>query len=223
MTSFIIKIIACFTMILDHIKYAIPALDNEITLYLGRISYPLFAFLLVEGYIHTSDLKKYCKRLFIFALISQIPFMLFRTLVGEWKMMNIMFTLLFGIACISVYDKIENKYISIPICILLILLGDYVNVDYGWFGITMMLLLYIFREDKFLKIVAYIALILFYFYTLNINYISKEIVVYFFAYILPLIPICLYNGNQGKKMKYFFYFFYPIHMIVLYGLSFLFI
>ena len=65
MTSFIIKIIACITMVLDHIKYAIPETECFLTTYFGRFAFPLFAFLLVEGYSHTSDLKKYYKRLFI--------------------------------------------------------------------------------------------------------------------------------------------------------------
>ena len=121
MSIFIIKIIACITMFLDHIKYAIPSTKNFITLYFGRISFPLFAFLITQGYIHTSNLKKYYTRLIIFGIISQIPFMFFRTLVGEWKMLNIMFTLLLGLAAITVYDKQKNKVISIPIIIMLII------------------------------------------------------------------------------------------------------
>ena len=111
MTSFVIKIIACITMVLDHIKYAIPCTNGILTEYFGRISFPLFAFLITEGYVHTKDFKKYCLRLLIFGIISQIPFMLFRTLVGEWKMLNIMFTMLLGLIAIFVYDKIEKNYI----------------------------------------------------------------------------------------------------------------
>ena len=98
MSSFVIKCIACITMLLDHIKYSGPIFQNFLTEYFGRLSFPLFAFLASEAYYHTSDLKKYYKRLFIFALISQIPFMYFRSLVGEWKMLNIMFTLILGMA-----------------------------------------------------------------------------------------------------------------------------
>ena len=78
-------------MCIDHIKYAIPVLKTPVTTFLGRISFPLFAFFISEGYIHTSNLKKYYARLIVFGLISQIPFMLFRTLIGEWMMLNIMF------------------------------------------------------------------------------------------------------------------------------------
>ncbi len=221
MTSFIIKIIACITMVLDHIKYAIPQTDCFITEYLGRLSYPLFAFLVVEGYVHTSDLKKYYKRLLIFAIISQIPFMLFRTLVGQWKMLNIMFTLLLGLLCITVYDKIKKEYISFPICIVLILLGEFLNVDYGWFGVAIIFILYVFKEKNILKLIAYTILIIIYFYFIGIKVINNTVVMLFISMLLPIIIILAYNGKQGKKMKYFFYWFYPIHMIILYALSFM--
>lgn len=133
MSIFVLKIIAEITMVLDHIKYidlGNPIFTNFATIYFGRISFPLFAFMISEGYAHTSDLKKYYKRLIILALFSQIPFMLFRHLVGEWKMLNIMFTLLLGLVCITVYDKLEKKYLSIPICIALIAIGRLIKVDY---------------------------------------------------------------------------------------------
>ena len=124
MSIFIIKIIACITMFLDHIKYAIPMTNNYVTKYLGRFAFPLFAFIITEGYVHTKDLRKYYKRLIIFAIISQIPFMLFRTLVGEYLMLNVIFTLLLGLISITVYDKIEKRYFSIPICISIIFLNS---------------------------------------------------------------------------------------------------
>ena len=97
MSIFSLKIIACISMVFDHIKYAIPETTCFLTQYFGRMSFPLFAFLVGEGYSHTSNLPKYYKRLILFALISQIPFMLFRTLVGQWQMLNILFTLLLGL------------------------------------------------------------------------------------------------------------------------------
>ncbi len=103
---FIIKIIACITMVLDHIKYVYEPSVNFVTLYLGRISFPLFAFLATEGYFHTSNIKKYFQRLITFGIISQIPFMIFRMYVGNWMMLNIMFTLILGLMAILIFDKI---------------------------------------------------------------------------------------------------------------------
>lgn len=187
-----------------------------ITEYFGRISYPLFAFLLVEGYIHTSNLKKYYKRLIIFAIISQIPFMLFRTLVGEFKMLNIMFTLLLGLLAITAYDKIKKEYISFPICIFIILIANYIKVDYGWFGVTTILMLYIFRNSKILKSLSYFFVVIFYFYIMNLDFTDIDIIKLLGAYCLPIIPMVLYNGEKGKSLKYFFYWFYPIHMVIFY-------
>ena len=164
MTIFVIKIIACITMVFDHIKYAIPITENWITVYLGRVAFPLFAFLITEGYMHTSNLKKYIERLIVFGLISQIPFMLFRTLVGEWKMLNIMFTLLLGLLAITAYDKISKKYISIPICIVLIILGELLKVDYGWFGVALVLILYVFKKQKYILTFSYIFLLISFLY-----------------------------------------------------------
>ena len=71
MNIFSIKLIACITMVFDHIKYGLPVTENFVTTYLGRISFPLFAFLITEGYVHTSNLKKYYQRLLIFGIIFQ--------------------------------------------------------------------------------------------------------------------------------------------------------
>lgn len=220
MTIYIIKIIACVTMLIDHIKYAIPETTNFITMYFGRISFPLFAFLLTEGYIHTSNLKRYYKRLIIFAIISQIPFMLFRTLVSEDKMLNIMFTLLLGLITITIYDKEKRKYISIPAILLIIYLGKKINVDYGWFGIATIFILYLFKDKKVILSIAYGILLLLYFYYNEILVFNKAIICYYIFYLIPIIFIMMYNGKLGKKTKYFYYTFYPVHMLILYLISF---
>ena len=76
MTSFVLKIIAIITMFIDHLGYAVFNRFSPLN-FIGRISFPIFAFQISEGYIHTKNVKKYLARLFIFSLISQIPFYLF--------------------------------------------------------------------------------------------------------------------------------------------------
>lgn len=223
MTSLVIKVIACVTMFLDHIKYSGTIFENFITEYFGRLSFPLFAFLVTEAYMHTSDLKRYYKRLFIFGLISQIPFMLFRTLVGEWRMLNIMFTLLFGLSCITIYDKIKQKYFSIPAIILIVVIGQLLNVDYGWFGILTVLVMYLLRDRKMFLPLVYGILIFSYYYSIAGNeYIleTKNVLSMIFIWSSTFI-INKYNGKKGRSLKYFFYFFYPIHMLGLYLLYFI--
>lgn len=157
MTGFILKIIALITMLLDHIKYAIPATNGLLTQYFGRISFPLFAFLITEGYIHTRSREKYIKRLLIFAIISQVPFMLFRTLVADKLMLNIIFTFLLGILGIEIFDYFKknteiNKMLGNVIVIIsflvIAMLGSYISVDYGWFGIVTVWIFYILKPSK---------------------------------------------------------------------------
>ena len=223
MTSFAIKIVACITMLLDHIKYAIPITDNFVTQYLGRIAFPLFAFLISEGYKHTKDLEKYYKRLIMFGLISQIPFMLFRTLVGEWELLNIMFALVLGLLCIDIFEKEKRKWISIPSVLVIVVLSEILKMDYGWFGVLTVFIIHVLKNKKIMLVLTYPIVTFLYYYSLIGNYIfSWEMMLYVIGTISSMIFILMYNGKEGKKTKYFFYWFYPVHVLIIYLLSFIF-
>lgn len=193
-----------------------------LTIYWGRLAFPLFAFVAVEGYMHTSDLKKYIKRLLIFGIISQIPFMLFRLLIAKDFMINIMFTLLLGILAITAFDKIKNKYLGIFISILLIIAGQVLHVDYGWYGVGLVFLIFITKKNNFIFFITYILYTLLYYF---IGYIKLDfhLIRYYIPFIitssLPIILMLLYNGKLGYKMKYFYYWFYPVHMLVIYCIA----
>ena len=103
-----LKILAMILMLLDHL-WATIVPGNQWMTNIGRMAFPIFAFLIVEGFIHTSNFKKYLKRLFIFALISEIPFNLIYT--GSWIFpfhQNVLFTLLLGLLCINEIDKMNK-------------------------------------------------------------------------------------------------------------------
>ena len=191
-------------------------------MYWGRLAFPLFAFLAVEGYLHTSDLKKYIKRLIIFGLISQIPFMLFRKLVGPEFSINIMFTILLGILAILSFDKMKNKYLGIFISVLLIILGQVLHVDYGWYGVGLVFLIYMTKKNKIVFGISYIVYTLLY-YFVGYMKLDFQFIRYYIPYIimssLPIILMLLYNGKLGYKMKYFYYWFYPVHMLLIYCIS----
>lgn len=217
MSIFTIKILACILMVIDHMRYTIPSFANETTLLLGRMSFPLFAFLITEGYSHTKNLKKYFLRLLIFGIISQIPFMLFRTLLGDKKiMLNVMFTFILGIFSMLAYDKINQKYYSIPICIFIIFIAKIINVDYGWYGTAMVLVFHIFKANKIELIISYFGLVLSYFISNDWLIFKRINIEVFIAYLVPLIFIHLYNGKKGRSIKYFFYLFYPVHLAIFY-------
>lgn len=219
MTSFILKMIALTFMTFDHVGDAIIEKFTFLNL-LGRIAFPIFAFQISEGYKHTQNFKKYFMRLFLFAVISQIPFMLFMQTFSNSFLLNIFFTLLIGLLGIYLYDKISNKIISIIVCIALPIIAQIIHVDYGAFGVSIILIFYIFRESKLLMSVFYILACI-------LKYLPRLLQYNFhYLYCLSLIFTCisivfilLYNGKQGKKVKYLLYFYYPVHLFVLYFIN----
>lgn len=241
LTGSTLKIIAMVTMFIDHIGAAVLArmlmaagageLDNTNTelvmewvnanadIYgayticrmIGRIAFPIFCFLLVEGFLHTSDAKKYAIRLFAFALISEIPFDLaFSSKVLEFEYQNVFFTLAIGLVTMMAYKKVEerefqNRFTKILVQILVGLLGAFaaqlLHTDYGMMGVLVIILFYVVRDNRFYQIAAGIVLFI-------------ENMTAWFAF----LPILAYNGKRGLNMKWGFYAFYPVHLLVLYGI-----
>ena len=229
--SNLLKILAIIFMLLDHM-WATIIPGNQWMTNVGRLAFPIFAFLIVEGFTHTSNLNKYIKRLFIFALISEIPFNLIYT--GSWIFpfhQNVMFTLLLGLLCISEMDKVKNnkeikfRIKSILKLVLYLLISIIGFVDYGITGVLTIIVFYIFKDFKYAWLGQMISLI--FLYIVFFKGQSVVINIFDFEYFLPLqsigilslIPIWLYNGKKGKKNKliqYIFYCFYPVHMLAIY-------
>lgn len=226
-----LKIIAMILMLLDHLWGTIIPGNQWMTL-IGRMAFPIFAFLIVEGFFHTSDLKKYMKRLFIFGLISEIPFNLIYTgsIIFPFHQ-NVMFTLLLGLLIINEIDKIKNnkeikkKIIPILKIFLFLLISIIGFVDYGVTGVLTIVVFYLFRGFKLAWIGQLISLILLYI----VFFEGQSVIFNIFNYeyflplqsigVLSLIFIWLYNGEKSKNnklIKYLFYSFYPVHMLVIY-------
>ena len=221
MNSFVLKIIACFCMFCDHIG---NVLFDKITVfnYIGRFAFIIFAFQIVQGYLHTHNIKNYIKRLFIFALISQIPFMLFYHFVMSGFTINVIFTLLFGLLVILIYDK-YHKFVGVASCLLLGLVAEVCNFDYGFFGVFIIFIFYLLRDKKLIMSIVFILSVILKYYSSIIKYGIPISYVFsgnpysmcmYFSF-LAIIPILLYNGKKGKDAKYLFYIFYPIHLLVL--------
>lgn len=197
---------------------------------IGRLAFPIFAFLATEGYFHTRNLKKYLLRLLCFAIISEIPYNILKTgTIYDYSRRNVLWTLLFGILLIHAIEYIRNKYDSIFLHILTIIsacaisfiFGIIVRADYGYAGIMTMLVFYLFKERKMQNLFCQ-AILLFAINTFILNSscvfignigIPKQL----FA-VFSLIPIWLYKGKQGYKSKtlsFIYYSFYPLHIILL--------
>ena len=154
MSAFVLKLIACVTMFIDHIGYAIFNGSSWFN-YIGRLAFPIFAFQISEGYIHTKSIKKYLLRLFLFALVSQIPFMLFHSIISEGFYLNVIFTLLFGLISIVIYDK-YNKFTGIMVAISLGIIASFLNCDYGFYGVFITFLFYVLNKNKLLLATGFV-------------------------------------------------------------------
>ena len=220
MSSFVLKMIAVISMLFDHVGYIIFSQFSFMN-YIGRLSFPIFAFLITEGYAHTSNLKKYFCRLFIFALISQIPYMLFAHTFSNGTSLNILFTLCLGLLSITLYEKENNKFLRILYVLICCITAHLFSYDYGWFGVVIIFIFHKFKSKKILMNSLFIV-------TTFINYFYKFLLYLKIEYLwiilfacLSLIPINLYNEKKGKNIKYFLYIFYPVHLILLYLLNFI--
>lgn len=235
-----LKTIAIITMLIDHIGAAFVCalpifLSNKsaplwegfpfsyfdfymLLRQIGRTAFPIFCFLIVEGFIHTHNRKAYAFRLFIFALISEIPFDLaIKNKLFTFEIQNVFFTLFLGLMAIIIMDfmteKLRTKGISPDLSkllsflsgILIFFLAELFNTDYAGSGVALIIIFYLFREKTTLAcVVGYLSFI-------------------FEPYCLPaflLIPF--YNKKRGRthigpfSLKYIFYFFYPVHLFVIY-------
>ena len=240
MSGFILKIIAYIAMFLGHSAFVNDAL---IPLYFfGRLAFPIFAFLLVEGYVHTKNYKKYLTRLIVFAIISQIP--AYRFIIGSYNIfengfpivyLNIFFTLTFGLISLKLYDIVKNKFkkgnktivtiISLIIPFIMAIIAEYLYFDYGFVGIALIMIFYLCRGHKILTSLSYSLLMISFMgqrlinvdTPLTVNYVRYILVQLLFLEI-SLVLITLYNGKRGKDNRYMrlgFYLFYPIHFFLL--------
>ena len=131
-------------MFLDHYHYIVGG--SEILNVIGRIAFPIFAFTLNEGYVHTRSLKKYLLRLFIFAVSIQMPSILF----GYDYPMNIFFTLFLGLLSICIFNlKKMNVILKIILIGFILFFSQKFKLDYGIYGILVIINFNIFRNNKF--------------------------------------------------------------------------
>ena len=219
-----LKILAVVTMLIDHLAaylwYDNPEFQTvlfllrgrAVTVYtlcrmIGRLAFPLFAFLLVEGFQHTHDRKRYGLNLFLFALLSEIPWNLMHTGTCFYPRQNVMFTLLLGYLGLCALEYFRDDKLRMTLCILgLFVVAFFARADYGYLGYAFILLLYVLRENAVVRAVVGCAALP--------NHLFAG---------MAFIPIAFYNGERGfikgPVAKYLFYAFYPLHMLVIWLLA----
>lgn len=226
-----LHILAMIFMLIDHI-WAVLISGNFWMNYIGRLAFPLYAFMLVQGFIHTSDLKKYKKRMLFAAIISEIPFNLVAGggLIYPFHQ-NVCWTLLLGLYALEIMEgltadlTLKERLLKAFKLAGIILLAAFSFSDYGTLGLAMILLFYITRKnttlDKIIQLIGMIALNIIFMEGLSIPVDLFGMVYYFptqgFAvFALPLI--WLYNGKKGsinKALQLGFYAFYPVHLLII--------
>ena len=216
-----LKIIALLSMVVDHCAYFLmkpgTPLYNEMRCF-GRIAFPVFAFLIAEGFANTRSRNHYFLSLMGFALISEIPWYL---LNGADSSHNVMFTLLIGVATLAVFDRLCEHG---PLCcfsiVMMCTLAWWAGVDYDWRGVLMIALFYMLRWQT---IEPWLS-------RHNVCFPSQALIQILFTFplmmhygiagpVLASILIFLYDGTRGQikgaVAKYSFYAFYPLHLLVI--------
>ena len=207
MSSFLLKIVAIITMTIDHIGLAF--FGNKLILRkIGRIAMPIFAFQVGVGFKKTKSKLKYILRMICIALISELPF-LFMLHSANYKSFSLNICFTFTLALLSLYfldlGK-KNKFFYLA-SIIPVILSALIPMDYGIYGVTLVLLSYFFQNKKIMLAYSMIATAVIYYLVEN-NSIQ--------LYMLLALPfLCLYNGKKGIDLKYLFYTFYPLHMLIL--------
>ena len=231
LTGTALKYIAIVTMLLDHIGAGIvelglmyyydeigwqwvlnPAGEKWIGVDfmlrgIGRLAFPIFCFLLTEGFLHTRNVKKYIRSLFLLALVSEIPFDLaFFNCPVYHGAQNVFFTLAIGLLTLEALKRFElQKVFLIPIVVIGCGAALLLRTDYSAVGVLLIVSFYLFRNDRRKMYLA--AAVLTVYESINIYGLG----------ILALIPISFYNGQRGRtKLKYAFYFFYPVHILLIF-------
>lgn len=217
-----LKWIATITMLLDHIGAIViseqlwqqginpfySSFDEPLVLLywvlrtIGRLAFTLYAFLLVEGYLHTRNKTRYGVLLFLFFIISEIPFDLaLHNVQIEFTSQNIFLTLFLGFVMMRLIDYFyqRDKWTQILFIFFFGAINEFLGADYGMYGIVMIGLFFITRNDNVLR-----------FLSISVIGLLQRTAG------LSAFLIEMYNGERGKQPKYFFYLFYPLHLLILY-------
>lgn len=208
----VLKWIAVVTMVIDHfaasVYWLMTGYDMDVYFVLrkiGRIAFPIYCFLLVEGFYHTRSAKKYLCNCLLFAVLSEIPFdmAIFGRIVYA-QGQNVYFTLCIGLCALMVLDRFKTRnepwYMLLRgiVIVMAACAGELFDVDYHWEGVLFIVMFYYIRNMR--------------------EWIRNAAVVCAFAYEvtapLAVIPIHFYNGERGRQVKYLFYAIYPVHLLI---------
>ena len=232
LTAAVLHIIAMTLMLMDHLWATLLPAREWLTC-AGRVAFPIFAFMAVEGYFHTRSFKKYILRMLLFAVLSEIPFDLMYG--GTWFYpvhQNVLWTFLLGLLGVWLMEQVRKKgktWMYLLVCVLVVpaglVLGTLCMVDYYGVGVLTVFVFYFLHGRKWWCFLGQLAAL----YWLNVELLGGLMYpVQLFGMefelcqqglaLLALIPILLYRVRQGyhsKSFQYLCYAFYPVHILLL--------
>lgn len=236
--SFHLKLIAIIAMVINHVGNGFDFMEKFpvvfwFTEFIGKLTFPIMAFLLIEGFKYTSNRRKYATRLALFSLISVVPFHIyfyenFDIGIGELTN-NVLFTLLIGLLMMISYEKTQSRLLHVLIVFISMMLTA--KSDWAIFGIVIIFAYYIIAdEDKRIKFPTYYIAIPMVLMSIFLKFASPEagnediawspyIASTMLGLALTIPVLSRYNGERGyspKWVKYGYYIFYPGHLIILY-------
>ena len=219
-----VKYLLILAMLIDHIAGSfVPTLSvaGQLMHFFGRLTGPAMSVLLAEGYQYTKDKKKYALRLFIFALISWVPFSLRRTGSFPYPVLGMIFTLFLGFITIWMWDKLKvPKAVKIIFVILLCALSIF--GDWALFSVLWVFFAYIYRDKPIAKWVSFMIIAV---CEVALSMLMGGVVSNLYqigVFMVPILLICFYNGEKGSSAKFhkwFFYVFYPLHQLIIFLLK----
>lgn len=234
-----LKLIASLTMLIDHIGavlvYAIYlsarnagdyALSNTMAaLYqpmriIGRIAFPIYCFLLVEGFHHTRNIKKYITRLGIGMLLSEIPFDLALSGGIDWGSSSVMVTLLLGCLMMVCMQRLQGFW-KFAVILPFVLIAEWLKTDYAGNGIALIAMLALTKslpKEKLWRTAGFVILLWF---GPDVQVGALNIPMELFG-LIGLLPMFLYQGKKltrNKWVQWAFYLFYPVHLLILWLLE----
>ncbi|MCL2169369.1 MAG: conjugal transfer protein TraX [Defluviitaleaceae bacterium] len=222
MSASTLKLIAVASMLVDHVGAVLlmPLAQIEeyawifmLARFIGRMAFPIFAFLIAQGCLHTKNIKAYATRLGALALISQIPFDLaLGRPISFLQGTNVFYTLFLAVCAIAVYKALKSRRWAIIVALPpFAFLAHQLSSDFGAFGVIMIFMLYYAAPASKHTSAAVIAAFMLYLY------LPRGLGFLLFGVSAALL-VLLYNGKRGLDhplLKYGFYAFYPLHLAVL--------
>lgn len=219
LSSFVLRFIALLCMCIDH---AGLALFPNIGLFrcIGRVAFPLYCFLAVQGFVHTRSVRSYCRRLLLAAILSEIPFdLLIFGRISSGMEQNVLFSLLFGLMALATARAYRRKPIAAFLMIITLSMGAMITrVSFGWLGIALCLSAYYAGNRKLLLALYTAASLLIYSLSLRLSGVAESWVLVSFCALFALLPMLLYSGKRGFRtpiVTFLFYAAYPLHLLAL--------